>query len=116
MRHTHSSHTEINNEIDHPVILTGIRTHRNCHYIHRHCPIVKPKTTCCHAIAVAVHQNITWTHSSHPQFPGIEIRPVVDILLCREDWYTFTSSATCCMYLYGSTTVTRLLKCHPIRY
>ena len=71
--HTHSRYAEINNEIDHAVILSGIRTHGDCHRIHRHCPIVKPKTTCRKAIAVAVHQNITRTHASHPQFACIEI-------------------------------------------
>src|SRR5207245_3762430 len=59
--HTHSRYAEINNEVDHAVILSGIRTHRDCHRIHRHCPIVKPKTTCCQAIPVAAHQNITPT-------------------------------------------------------
>src|SRR5713101_5117704 len=112
--HAHSGHAEINDEVDHAVILASIGTHGDCHHIHRHCAIVETKAACCQAITIAVHQNIAWAHAGHPQFASVEVRPIINILFCREDGHALTRCAARRMHLQGSTWPARFHKRHPI--
>ena len=113
-RHTHSGHTKINDEVDHAIILASIGTHWNGHRVHCHRPVVETEASSCQTIAVAVHENIAGAHAGHPQFARIEIRPVIDVLLGREDRHAFAGGTTGGMNLNGTTLVTWFLKGHTI--
>src|SRR5258706_7198548 len=112
--HAHGGDPEIDNEVDHAIILASIRTHWNRHHIHRHSTVMEAKTAGRQAIAIADHQNITRTHAGHPQFACIEIRPVINIPFGSKYWHAFPGSAARRMNLYCATWATRLDKCHPI--